>query len=203
MRLVVRSLWWAVLLASVPLLVAVASALGQSDDESRSVGVVVHGLSSGDTVSTEMLSITVEPIGYQLSAEDAGAPAVDGLGHFHIHLDGTLRHDLLVSGGLLEVDFLLATQFLLGRNNLVDFIGQLVDAKLHSKHGPERSFNLQQLLVLIILFKLVLLLVGFLLGVFEVLDCFLFLFLRFLGLSALTTFSALAALAALAALRVQ
>ena len=87
-----RSTRWATLLASLPLAFAFAGAVqAQSDDGAvPGMSVEVTGLEPGATVTENEIAFTVEPVGYELSAAHAGTPPVEGIGHYHVVLDGGL-----------------------------------------------------------------------------------------------------------------
>ena len=80
----------AVALASLALVATAIPAVAQSDDAATaSMAVEVAGLSSGETVTDNSIDLTVQPVGYELS-NTAGTPPVDGVGHYHVILDGGL-----------------------------------------------------------------------------------------------------------------
>ena len=86
-----HSLRLAALLGSLLVLITAASVSGQSDDTDQpAMSVRVSGLTEGDLVSGEEMTLSVEPVGYELSPEHSGSAPLDGIGHYHVHLDGAL-----------------------------------------------------------------------------------------------------------------
>lgn len=87
-----RATRWAALLASLPLVLSFAgSALAQSEDGATpAMAVEVSGFESGSVVTDNEITFSVSPVGYEFSAAGAGTPPVDGMGHYHVVLDGGL-----------------------------------------------------------------------------------------------------------------
>ena len=85
-----RQAMWAALSVCLMLTNVAAAASGRFAD-SEGPAVVVSGLGSGDVVTESKLSLTVEPVGYELSSAGAGGENVDGFGHYHVHVDGALN----------------------------------------------------------------------------------------------------------------
>jgi plastocyanin len=83
---------WALLAASLPLALSIGSAAAaQSDDDSSpAMAVEISGLEPGATVTENEVAFTVSPVGFEFSAAHAGTPPVDGVGHYHVVLDGGL-----------------------------------------------------------------------------------------------------------------
>lgn len=83
---------WTALAASLPLVLSLSSgALAQSDSaEEPAPSVEVTGLASGDVVTDNRIDLTVQPVGFELSAAHAGTPPVEGIGHYHVIVDGAL-----------------------------------------------------------------------------------------------------------------
>jgi plastocyanin len=86
-----RSLRSAALLGSLLVLITAAPVSGQPDETDQpAMSVRVSGLMEGDLVSGEEMTLSVEPVGYELSPERVGSAPLDGIGHYHVHLDGAL-----------------------------------------------------------------------------------------------------------------
>jgi plastocyanin len=80
---------WASLLASFALATS-ALAVSAQDAEMPAMAVEVSGLAAGDVVTGNEIVMAVQPVGYEFSASHAGTSPVDGLGHYHVVLDGGL-----------------------------------------------------------------------------------------------------------------
>ena len=85
-----RPAMWAALIASL-LLTNVAAVASGSSADNDGPGVMVAGIDPGDVVTESLLTLTVEPVGYELSTAGAGGANVDGFGHYHVHVDGALN----------------------------------------------------------------------------------------------------------------
>jgi uncharacterized cupredoxin-like copper-binding protein len=83
---------WAAILAALPLALSFAGSVhAQSDDDSAPMmAVEVSGLESGAVVTDNHIDVSVSPVGYEFSAAHAGTPPLDGVGHYHVVLDGGL-----------------------------------------------------------------------------------------------------------------
>lgn len=95
-----HSLQSAALLGSLLVLITAAPVSGQPDDTDQpAMGVRVSGLAESDVVSGEEMTLSVEPVGYELSPEHVGSAPLDGIGHYPVHLDGALAgvHTLTVT----------------------------------------------------------------------------------------------------------
>lgn len=78
------------------------SAVAQSD-EVPTMSVEVTGLDSGAVVTDNHIDLEVTPVGYELSAAHAGTAPVDGIGHFHLVLDGGLIDMVTTSTATLSL----------------------------------------------------------------------------------------------------
>ena len=67
---------------------------------------MVSGIGSGDVVTESQLTLTVEPVGYELSRAGAGGENVEGFGHYHVHLDGALNGVYTESEAIVELGHL-------------------------------------------------------------------------------------------------
>lgn len=86
-----HSLRSAALLGSLLVLTTVAPVSGDPDDTDQpAMNMRVSGLTQGDVVSGEEMTLSVEPVGYEFSPEQVGSVPLDGSGHYHVHLDGAL-----------------------------------------------------------------------------------------------------------------
>ena len=85
-----RSTRWAVALATLPLALGAAGVAQAQDDAPPAMAVEVTGLESGTVVTDNELAFSVSPLGYEFSAAHAGTPPLDGVGHYHVVLDGGL-----------------------------------------------------------------------------------------------------------------
>ena len=104
MRAAVRFVRRSLVAAPLFLLVVMPAALGQSDDrEPGPITVRLSGLAAGDVVADATLSLTVEPVGYEFSADGVGSAAGDGLGHYHVHIDGALSGDFVTSVAVIDL----------------------------------------------------------------------------------------------------
>ncbi len=54
------------------------------------MAVEVSGIESGAVITANEIAFSVSPVGYEFSAAHAGTPPVDGVGHYHVVLDGGL-----------------------------------------------------------------------------------------------------------------
>jgi plastocyanin len=76
------------LAAMLPLALTLhGGALAQSEPV---MSVEVSGLATGDVVTANEIELGVQPVGFELSAAHAGTPPVEGIGHYHLVLDGAL-----------------------------------------------------------------------------------------------------------------
>ena len=86
-----RSLRSAALLGSLLVLLTAAPVSGRADDTDQpAMSVRVLRLTEGDLVSGEEMTLSVEPVGYELSPEHVGSAPLEGIGHYQVHLDGAL-----------------------------------------------------------------------------------------------------------------
>lgn len=81
----------AILIAGLTLAISAIPVSAQTDEPAApAMAVEVAGLTSGDVVTGNHIDLSVQPVGYEFSAAHAGTPPVDGLGHYHVILDGGL-----------------------------------------------------------------------------------------------------------------
>ena len=109
-----------------------AVASGSSADSDRP-GVMVAGIGPGDVVTESPLTLTVEPVGYELSTAGAGGENVDGSGHYHVHVDGALN------GGYTEPEAIVELRHLAPGPHVLAVMPALND---HSEL-PERAVTIE------------------------------------------------------------
>jgi len=87
-----RGARWATLAAGLPLAISLGGAVhAQSDDAAAPVmAVEVTGFEPGAVVTDNEITFEVTPVGFELSAAHAGTPPLEGIGHYHVVLDGGL-----------------------------------------------------------------------------------------------------------------
>lgn len=98
----IRTGWAAGLLAFPLVLSGAPAALARSPEPSMAMAsmepmgsmpdwsVALSGLEPGASVTDNQVTVDVAPSGYAFSCADAGKPNLEGVGHYHVILDGAL-----------------------------------------------------------------------------------------------------------------
>jgi len=97
----IRAVRSAVLLMALVVPTAAISVAAQG--EAPAMAVEVTGLESGAVVTGNQIDLNVTPIGYEFSAAHAGTAPVDGIGHYHLVLDGGLIDMVTTSEATLSL----------------------------------------------------------------------------------------------------